>query len=60
MNRPINNAPFRGFPAGTLELVAIRSRRPPWYRRLWDWLRGRASAWRVTHSFRYCPEDPDR
>lgn len=47
----INDAQFFGYPPGSVRLVRVKSRRPAWWRRLWNWIIGRPSPWHVTYEF---------
>jgi hypothetical protein len=47
----INDMPFSGYPAGAVRLVKVKSKRPVWWRRLWNWMNGRPTPWNVTYEF---------
>lgn len=50
--QPINTTTWTGYPPGTVRLLSATSIRPPWWRRLWNWLRRRRpDAIQVTYSF---------
>jgi hypothetical protein len=51
----INSATFIGSVPGTVRFIGATAARPPWWRRLWDFLKGRSSPWIVTYRFVAAP-----
>jgi hypothetical protein len=54
-NDSINSVPFTGHAPGTIRFIGVTAVRPPWWRRLWNFLNGRPSPRNVTYRFVAAP-----